>query len=99
MSAPRKPPSPNLRAAPWLVSVLAPALSPLLASLLVLAAWQGAAQAGWLSGRLLPAPSTVAAAAVALARSGELWSLRAPACCACSQAWCWVAVRPCSWAR
>jgi len=74
MSAPRKPPSPNLRAAPWLVSVLAPALSPLLASLFVLAAWQAAAQAGWLSGRLLPAPSTVAAAAVALARSGELWS-------------------------
>lgn len=66
MSVSRKLPSPNLRAA----RSLAPALAPLL----VLAAWQAAAQAGWLSDRLLPAPSTVAAAAVALARSGELWS-------------------------
>ena len=74
MSAPRTLPSPNLRAARWLAPALVPALARLLAPLLVLAAWQVAAQAGWLSDRLLPAPSTVAAAAVALARSGELWT-------------------------
>lgn len=70
MPAPNNLPSPNLRAARWPSPVLARLLAPLLA----LAAWQAAAQAGWLSDRLLPAPSTVAAAAVALARSGELWS-------------------------
>ena len=36
-------------------------------------AWQLAAQAGWLSSRILPAPSKVAAAAWSLAVSGELW--------------------------
>ena len=53
---------PDPRAARWLAPVLA------------LAAWQVAAQAGWLSDRLLPAPSSVGAAAVALARNGELWT-------------------------
>ena len=50
------------------------ALLPALAPLLALAAWQAAAQFGWLSDRVLPAPSSVAATAAALARSGELWA-------------------------
>lgn len=45
-----------------------------LAPVLVLALWQLAAQAGWLPSRILPAPSDVAAAAAALAQSGELWA-------------------------
>jgi sulfonate transport system permease protein len=47
--------------------------TPWLAPLLLLAAWQFAAQAGWLSPRVLPAPSAVASAAGSLAASGELW--------------------------
>ena len=50
------------RVAPWVVP------------LLLLAAWQAAAQLGWLSTRILPAPWDVAKAAVALSLSGELWS-------------------------
>ena len=49
------------RALPWLVP----------AALLVL--WQIAAQAGWLSQRILPAPSDVLKAAWQLSASGELW--------------------------
>jgi ABC-type nitrate/sulfonate/bicarbonate transport system permease component len=41
---------------------------------LILLAWQVAAQAGWLSSRVLPAPSSVIEAAWALALSGELWT-------------------------
>jgi sulfonate transport system permease protein len=50
------------RAAPWLVP---------LALLLV---WQAAAQAGWLSSRILPEPLAVLRAAWELALSGELFS-------------------------
>jgi sulfonate transport system permease protein len=50
------------RFAPWIVPVL------------LLAVWQAAAQLGWLSTRILPAPWDVAKAAVALSLSGELWS-------------------------
>ena len=49
------------------------ALAPWLVPLGILALWQLAAQAGWLSSRILPAPSAVAAAAWSLAVSGELW--------------------------
>lgn len=49
------------RAAPWAVP------------LLILVAWQWAAASGWLSSRVLPAPSEVLNAFVALARSGEMW--------------------------
>ncbi|WYX34144.1 aliphatic sulfonate ABC transporter permease SsuC [Achromobacter xylosoxidans] len=49
------------------------ALAPWLVPALVLGLWQLAAQAGWLSSRILPAPSAVAAAAWSLAVSGELW--------------------------
>lgn len=60
MAAVRAHSRPDLRTARWL------------APLLALAAWQAAAQAGWLPDRILPAPSSVAATALALARSGEL---------------------------
>ncbi len=50
------------RALPWLVPV----------GLIVL--WQVAASLGWLSTRVLPAPSEVIKAAWALAVSGELWT-------------------------
>ncbi|WYX61437.1 aliphatic sulfonate ABC transporter permease SsuC [Achromobacter xylosoxidans] len=49
------------------------ALAPWLVPALVLGLWQLAAQAGWLSSRILPAPSAAAAAAWSLAVSGELW--------------------------
>lgn len=49
-------------------SWLAAALPPILA----LAAWQAASQAGWMPEHILPAPSSVAAVAVSLARSGDL---------------------------
>ncbi len=43
-----------------------------LVPLAVIAAWQIAVSAGWLSTRILPAPSDVAEAGLRLARSGEL---------------------------
>lgn len=49
------------------------ALAPWLVPALLLGLWQLAAQAGWLSSRILPAPSAVAAAGWSLAVSGELW--------------------------
>jgi sulfonate transport system permease protein len=49
------------RAAPWALPIA------------LLAAWQIAAQAGWLSSRILPAPSAVVSAGWQLVRSGELW--------------------------
>ena len=49
------------------------ALAPWLVPALILGLWQLAAQAGWLSSRILPAPSAVAAVAWSLAVSGELW--------------------------
>ena len=73
------------------------ALAPWLVPLGILALWQLAAQAGWLSSRILPAPSAVAAAAWSLAVSGELWlhlrvsALRVGACCwAAGWAWRWA---------
>lgn len=50
------------RLAPWALPVL------------LLAAWQGAVAAGWLSTRILPAPSAVVEAGVQLVRSGEIWT-------------------------
>jgi sulfonate transport system permease protein len=50
------------RFAPWVVPVL------------LVAVWQAAAQFGWLSTRILPAPWDVVKAATTLALSGELWS-------------------------
>ncbi|MFV3077082.1 ABC transporter permease [Niveispirillum fermenti] len=39
----------------------------------LLAAWEGAAHLGWISAKLLPAPSTVLVAVADLAASGDLW--------------------------
>lgn len=50
------------RLAPWALPVL------------LLAAWQLAVSAGWLSTRILPAPSAVLSAGVDLVRSGEIWT-------------------------
>ncbi|WP_348994789.1 aliphatic sulfonate ABC transporter permease SsuC [Achromobacter sp. HNDS-1] len=61
MAAARKPGGWRAALAPWLVPAL------------ILGLWQLSAQAGWLSSRILPAPSSVAAAAWSLAASGELW--------------------------
>jgi sulfonate transport system permease protein len=49
------------RLAPWIVPAV------------LVAAWQIAAQTGWLSSRVLPEPWAVVKAAWELARSGELW--------------------------
>ncbi|HEY9104188.1 aliphatic sulfonate ABC transporter permease SsuC [Chitinimonas sp.] len=49
------------------------ALAPWLVPLLLLAAWQWSAGAGWLSSRILPSPWAVAQAGWALTISGELW--------------------------
>lgn len=48
-------------------------LAPWAVPLAVLAAWEAASQAGWLSTRILPQPSAVLAAGATLAASGELW--------------------------
>ncbi len=52
----------------WLTAVL-----PWLLPAAILVAWQLSAQWGWLSTRVLPAPTSVARAAVELSASGELW--------------------------
>ena len=49
------------------------ALLPWALPVAILALWQLSAQAGWLSTRVLPAPSAVASAAADLSASGELW--------------------------
>ena len=49
------------RLAPWAVPVL------------LIAVWQLAVEAGWLSNRILPAPSAVVTAFWSLSASGELW--------------------------
>ncbi|WP_343549636.1 aliphatic sulfonate ABC transporter permease SsuC [Ralstonia sp.] len=49
-------------------------LAPWIVPLVLLVLWQASAQWGWLSNRILPAPLDVAKSAVALARSGELWT-------------------------
>ncbi|MEE5067118.1 aliphatic sulfonate ABC transporter permease SsuC [Pseudomonas alliivorans] len=50
------------RLAPWALPVL------------LLAAWQLSVSAGWLSTRILPAPSAVIEAGVTLVSSGEIWT-------------------------
>ncbi len=42
--------------------------------LLLLAVWQLSVSAGWLSTRILPAPSAVIEAGVSLVRSGDIWT-------------------------
>lgn len=49
-------------------------LLPWLVPLALIAAWQAASSFGWLSTRVLPAPSEVLKAAWTLAASGELWT-------------------------
>jgi sulfonate transport system permease protein len=48
-------------------------LVPWLLPILLIVAWQGAASAGWIATRVLPAPLDVAAAAWKLIQTGELW--------------------------
>lgn len=48
-------------------------LAPWALPLLILAAWEISARAGWLSTRVLPEPWAVVQAAVTLAASGDLW--------------------------
>jgi sulfonate transport system permease protein len=57
-----------------LVSRLGAPLAPWALPVLLVAAWQVSAQAGWLSSRILPAPWAVAKAFRDLALSGELWT-------------------------
>jgi len=49
-------------------------LIPWIPPILVVALWQLAVSSGWLSSRILPAPSAVLQATQQLALSGELWS-------------------------
>lgn len=49
-------------------------LAPWALPLLLLALWQLAVSVGWLSTRILPAPSAVFSAGVELVRSGEIWT-------------------------
>lgn len=49
-------------------------LAPWALPLLLLAVWQLAVTSGWLSTRILPAPSAVVSAGVELVRSGEIWT-------------------------
>jgi sulfonate transport system permease protein len=49
-------------------------LAPWMLPLILIVAWQIAAQLGWLSSRILPAPLAVAKAFRTLALSGELWT-------------------------
>ena len=50
------------RVAPWVLPIL------------LLAVWQLSVSAGWLSTRILPAPSAVIEAGVNLVVSGEIWT-------------------------
>ncbi len=52
---------------------LAERLAPWALPLVLLAVWQAAAEFGWLSSRILPAPSAVLEAGWTLLRSGEIW--------------------------
>ncbi|MEH0874176.1 aliphatic sulfonate ABC transporter permease SsuC [Pectobacterium cacticida] len=54
-------------------SSLAMRLAPFLLPVTLLAAWQVSVEFGWLSNRILPAPSSVMTAAWSLIISGELW--------------------------
>lgn len=53
---------------------LAQKIAPWLLPIAVLALWQLAVVTGWLSTRILPAPSAVIEAGVSLVRSGEIWT-------------------------
>ena len=53
-------------------STLTQRLAPWALPVLLLAVWQLAVSAGWLSTRILPAPSAVFSAGVELVRSGEI---------------------------
>lgn len=55
------------------VRVVGRALAPWIVPILILVAWQASTSLGWLSSRILPAPSAVAEAAWNLATTGELW--------------------------
>ncbi|SFD66190.1 aliphatic sulfonate ABC transporter permease SsuC [Paracidovorax konjaci] len=57
----------------WAVAV-GQRLLPWLVPVALIAAWQVASAQGWLSSRVLPAPSDVLKAAWVLAESGELWT-------------------------
>jgi sulfonate transport system permease protein len=59
---------------PTLLRGVGQRLLPWLVPLALLVAWQVASVSGWLSTRVLPAPSEVAQAAATLAMSGELWT-------------------------
>ena len=52
---------------------LAERLAPWALPLVLLAVWQAAVEFGWLSSRILPAPSAVLEAGWTLLRSGEIW--------------------------
>jgi len=54
-------------------SRIAQALLPWIVPALILVVWQFSSETGWLSSRVLPAPSAVARAAYTLAATGELW--------------------------
>jgi len=56
------------------VTVLLPALAPWALPVALVAFWQVAAHAGWLSSRILPEPWQVLTAFWTLAESGELWA-------------------------
>jgi len=56
------------------LKALAQRLVPWIVPLALIALWQVAASLGWLSTRVLPAPSEVVKAAWALTLSGELWT-------------------------
>jgi len=49
-------------------------LAPWALPTLLLVVWQAAVSSGWLSTRILPAPSAVVEAGISLVRSGEIWT-------------------------
>ncbi|MGQ5291770.1 aliphatic sulfonate ABC transporter permease SsuC [Pectobacterium actinidiae] len=55
------------------ISSLAQRFAPFLLPVMLLVAWQVSVEFGWLSNRILPAPSSVITAGWSLIASGELW--------------------------
>ncbi|WP_409159932.1 aliphatic sulfonate ABC transporter permease SsuC [Pectobacterium sp. B2J-2] len=55
------------------LSSLTPRFAPFLLPVTLLVAWQASVEFGWLSNRILPAPSSVITAGWSLIASGELW--------------------------
>jgi sulfonate transport system permease protein len=77
LTAAGAPPSHGLAGAEPFLALLrgiAQRLLPWLVPLALLATWQAASSLGWLSTRVLPAPSEVLRAFWSLAASGELWT-------------------------